>query len=66
MGMAYALVDMVDDSEYDILMYTLAEASGRFGALQEAVTELRHLCESCESEDVHSEQVLEVLERHGA
>ena len=76
MGMAYALADTVgNDSQYDTLIHTvadseqdawiltLAEAGTRFGNLQRAVFELRHLCES---EDVRSEQVLEVLERHGA
>ena len=64
----YALAaDMVrGDSEYDMLIDTLGEASARFEELQKAVFELRHLCESCESKDVHSEQVLELLERHGA
>jgi hypothetical protein len=52
--------------EYDVLIDTLAEASDRFWELRKAVFELRDLCESCESEDVHSEEVLEVLERHGA
>lgn len=65
--MASALVDIVDhDSEYDILMCTLAEASGRFDELEKTVIELRQLCESSESDGVHSEQILEVLERHGA
>ncbi len=54
------------DSEYDILLNVLAEASARFGEQQKAIIELRHLCESWGSEDLHSEQVLEVLERHGA
>lgn len=47
-------------------MCTLAEASGRFDELEKTVIELRQLCESSESDGVHSEQILEVLERHGA
>jgi len=54
------------DREYDVLIDTLAETSDRFWELQKAISELRDLCESCESEDVHCEEVLEVLERHGA
>jgi hypothetical protein len=53
-------------SEYNILMDTLAEASARFEELQNAVFELRHLCESCETGDMHTKQILEVLKRHGA
>ena len=49
--------------EYDVLIDTLTDASDRFWELRKAVFELRDLCES---EDVHSEEVLEVLERHGA
>lgn len=66
--MVYALAaGMVGgDSEYDILIDILAEASARFAEQQQATIELRHLCESWGSDDVHSEQVLEVLERHGA
>jgi hypothetical protein len=55
-----------DDREYDVWIDTLAEASDRISELRKAVFELRDLCESCESGDVHSEEVLEVLERHGA
>jgi hypothetical protein len=54
------------DRDYELLIDTLAEASRRFEELQKTVSELRHLCESWGSEDVHSKQVLEVLERHGA
>ncbi len=65
--MGMALADMVEyDSEYDIMMDTLVEASARFEELEKAIIEVRHLCECCESGDVHSGQVLEVLERHGA
>ena len=64
---AYDLTHVVgDDREYDVLKDTLAEASDRFWELEKVVFELRDLCESCESEDVHCEEVLEVLERHGA
>jgi len=54
------------DSEYNILMDTLAEASTRFQELQNAVFELRHLCESCQSGDMQTKQILEVLTRHRA
>ena len=66
--MDYSLAaDMVaGDAEYNILIDTLAEASARFEELQEAVFELRHLCESCKSGDMHTKQILEVLKRHGA
>jgi hypothetical protein len=62
MGMDFA--DMgFDDRDYEIWLITLTEASARLGALQTAVTELCHLCAS---QDVHREQVLDLLERHGA
>ena len=66
--MDYSLAaDMVGgDAEYNILIDTLAEASARFEELQEAVFELRHLCENCKSGDMHTKQILEVLKRHGA
>jgi hypothetical protein len=64
MSMVSFVTDMVcEDPDYDNWMDTLAEVSTRLDALQTAATELRHLCES---EDVHSEQVLEVLASHGA
>ena len=52
-----------DDRDYENWLITLTEASASLDALQTAVTEL---CRLCASQDVHSEQVLEVLERHGA
>ena len=52
-----------DDQDYENWLLTLTEASASLDALQTAVTELCHLCAS---QDVHSEQVLKVLERHGA
>ncbi len=52
-----------DDRDYDNWLTTLTEASARFDVLQTAVTEL---CRLCASQDVHSDQVLEVLEKHGA
>jgi len=62
--MSMALFDMgCDDREYDNWLSTLTEASARLDVLQTAVTAL---CRLCQSEDVNSEQVLEVLERHGA
>ena len=63
MGMA-SFADMgYDDRDYDNWLTTLTEASERLDVLQTAVTEL---CRLCASQDVHSDQVLEVLERHGA
>ena len=62
MGVHFA--DMgFDDRDYENWLITLTEASASLDALQTAVTELCHLCAS---QDVHSAQVLEVLERHGA
>jgi len=52
-----------DDREYDRWLDVLTEMSARLDVLQAAVTELRH---RCESEYMHSEHVLEVLNRHGA
>jgi hypothetical protein len=52
-----------DDGEYEQWLTTFAEASARLDVLQTAVTEL---CQLCARQDVHSEQVLEVLERRGA
>ena len=66
--MSYSLAaDMVGvDSEYNILMDALAEASARFEELQEAVFDLRHLCDSSQNAVMHTKQILEVLKRHGA
>jgi hypothetical protein len=64
MSMVSFVADMVrEDRDHDNWIDTLTEASTRLDVLQTAVTELRHLCES---EDVRSEQVLEVLASHGA
>ena len=52
-----------DDRDYDNWLTTLTEASARLDVLQTAVTEL---CRLCASQDVHSDQVLDVLEKHGA
>ena len=63
MGMA-SFADMgYDDRDYDNWLTTLTEASARLDVLQTAVTEL---CRLCASQDVHSDQVLDVLESHGA
>ena len=63
MSMVSFVADMVrEDRDHDNWIDTLTEASTRLDVLQTAVTALRHLCES---EDVHSEQVLEVLASHG-
>jgi hypothetical protein len=52
-----------NDGEYSNWLTTLTEASTRLDVLQTAITEL---CNLCEKEDVNSEQVLDVLEKHGA
>jgi hypothetical protein len=66
MGMAsFAAAEMgPDERDYDIWLATLAQASVRLDVLQTVVTELRQLCEN--EEVVQSQQVLAVLERHGA
>lgn len=56
-GMGY------DDRDYEKWLSTLTQASARLDVLQTAVNEL---CRLCQSQDVRSEQVLELLERHGA
>lgn len=53
-----------DEHEYDNWATALTQASTRLDALQTAVAELCRLCE--QAEDVHKDQVLEVLEKHGA
>ncbi len=65
MGMASQIVAEIDrdDSEYDQLLVTLTQVSTRLDVLQTAVSEL---CRLCEKDDVHREQVLELLEKHGA
>ena len=52
-----------DGREYESWLTTLSEASAHFDALKTAVTELQHLCQS---QDVSSQQVLELLEKSGA
>ncbi len=52
-----------DEREYDRWLGTLTEASDRLDALETAVAEVRRLCQSGET---RSEQILEVLEKHGA
>jgi hypothetical protein len=53
-----------DERDYDNWLATLTQASVRLDVLQTVVTEL---CRLCEKEDVvHSREVLEVIERHGA
>jgi hypothetical protein len=62
--LSFAVAEMdVDDRAYDNWLTTLILASERLDALEAAVTELRR---ACQTDDVHSEQVLEVLEKHGA
>jgi hypothetical protein len=65
MGMASFAPDKMDDDDrdYEGWLTTLTEASARLDVLQTAVTDL---CRLCQSQDVSSEQVLELLERSGA
>ena len=63
MGTAFFADMGYDDRDYDNWLTTLTEASARLENLQTAVTEL---CRLCASQDVHSDQVLDVLEKHGA
>jgi hypothetical protein len=65
MGMTSQVVAELDrdDREYDQLLATLTQVSERLDVLQTAVGEL---CRLCEKDDVHREQVLELLQRHGA
>jgi hypothetical protein len=65
MGMTSQVVAELDrdDREYDQLLNTLTQVSTRLDVLQTAVSEL---CQLCEKDDVHREQVLELLKRHGA
>ena len=51
-----------DYGNYDNWAQTFAEASARLDALETAVTDLRHLLRY--GKDVHSAEILEVLERH--
>ena len=61
---SFAVAEMdVDDRDYDNWLTTLIQASERLEALEATVTELR---QACQTEDLHSEQVLEMLEKHGA
>ncbi len=61
---SFAVAEMdVDDRDYDNWLTTLIQASERLDALEAAVTEL---CRVCQTDDVHSDQVLEMLEKHGA
>jgi hypothetical protein len=53
-----------DDRDYDTWLATLSQASARLDVLQTVVIELRRLCER--EDVVHSSQVIEVLQRHGA
>jgi hypothetical protein len=63
MGMISFAVDEMGEQEYDEFLTTLTQVSKRLDVLQTAVSEL---CQLCEKGDVHREQVLELLERHGA
>jgi DNA repair ATPase RecN len=51
------------DREYSSWVTGITQATERLDVLETAVAELRRLCER---EDVHSEDVLELLERHRA
>jgi hypothetical protein len=63
MGMASFADIRCDDRDYNNWLTTLTEASVRLDVLQTAITEL---CRLCASQDVHSDQVLDMLEKHGA
>jgi hypothetical protein len=66
MGMtSFAVAEIrSDDLDYDNWLATLTQASARLDLLQTVVTEL---CQLCENEDVvQSQQILAVIERHGA
>jgi hypothetical protein len=66
MGMAsFAVAEMgPDERDYDNWLTTLTQASARLDQLQRVVSEL---CQLCETDDVvRSQQVLDVLTRHGA
>jgi hypothetical protein len=66
MGMSsFAVAEMgSDERDYDSWLATLTQASARLDVLQTVLTEL---CELCDKEDVvRSQEVREVLERHGA
>jgi hypothetical protein len=56
------MFDLSDYSDYDGWLIAFTEASARLDALQTAVTDVRHLCESG---GVSNDQILEVLERQG-
>jgi hypothetical protein len=58
----FDLLKPSDYGDYDRWAHTFAEASARLDALERAVTDLRHFVRY--SEDVHSAEILEVLERH--
>jgi hypothetical protein len=66
MGMAsFAVAELgPDERDYDNWLTTLTQASARLDQLQRVVSELRELCET--DDVVHSQQVLDVLARHGA
>ena len=53
-----------DERDYDSWLTTLTQASERLDVLQTVVNELRDLCEV--EDVVHSHEVMEVLQRHGA
>ena len=66
MGMtSFAVAEIrSDDLDYDNWLATLTQASARLDLLQTVVAEL---CQLCENEDVvQSQQILAVIERHGA
>jgi hypothetical protein len=62
MGTA-SFADMDSERDYGKWLTTLTEASARLDVLETAVIAL---CRLCASQDIHSGQVLDLLERHGA
>ena len=57
------MFDLSNYSDYDKWLNVFTEASARLDALETALTEVRHLCES--GAVFSYEQILEVLKRQG-
>ena len=61
---AVAEIATTDERDYDNWLATLTQATERLDELQSVVAELRQLCEL--GDVVQSQQVMAVLEQHGA
>ena len=57
------MFDLSNYSDYDEWLTVFTDASARLDALEAALTEVRHLCES--GAVLSNEQILEVLKRQG-